>query len=104
MQNSSARCLVTGGADLLGTKHAEAISEMGGIPVLIDIDGEKAEACVREITATYGVQGLELHCDITQPEAVANALSRTLAAFGRVDILINNAANAPKVERAGLLS
>ena len=96
--------IITGGAGLLGTKHAEAISEMGGIPVLLDINGDKADEHAKEITATYGRQGLGLRCDITQPEAVAQALSRTLAAFGRVDILINNAANDPKVERAGLSS
>ena len=94
--------VITGGAGLLGVKHAEAIAEMGGIPVLVDLDGEKAEARAKEIAATFGVQALGLTTDVTQPEAVAHALSRTLEAFGRVDILINNAANNPKVEGAGL--
>lgn len=94
--------IVTGGVGLLGIKHAEAIAEMGGIPVLLDLDGEKAEARAEEITAAYRVRTLGLGCDITQAEAVSAALSRTLAAFGRVDILINNAANNPKVEEAGL--
>ena len=30
--------VITGGAGLLGEKHAEAIAEFGGIPILIDID------------------------------------------------------------------
>lgn len=90
--------MITGGAGLLGVKHAEAIAEMGGIPVLLDLDGEKAEARAKEIAAAYGVQVLGLSSDITQPEAISNALSKTLTAFGRVDILINNAANDPKVE------
>lgn len=94
--------IITGGAGLLGVKHAEAIAEMGGIPVLLDLDGEKAEACAREIGAAFGVQALGLVADVTQREAIENALSKTLDAFGRVDILINNAANDPKVEGAGL--
>lgn len=94
--------VITGGAGLLGVKHAEAIAEMGGIPVLFDLDGEKAEACAREIAATFGVQALGLTTDVIQPKAIAAALGKTLAAFGRVDILINNAANNPKVEGAGL--
>ena len=94
--------IITGGAGLLGVKHAEAIAEMGGIPVLVDLNGEKAEARAREITSTFGVQALGLTTDVTQPEAVADALSKTLEVFGRVDILINNAANNPKVEGTGL--
>ncbi len=94
--------VITGGAGLLGIKHAEAIAEMGGIPVLFDLDGIKAKACAKDLSVAYGVQALGLNCDITQPSAIADALSKTLMAFGRVDILINNAANNPKVERSGL--
>jgi NAD(P)-dependent dehydrogenase (short-subunit alcohol dehydrogenase family) len=90
--------IITGGAGLLGVKHAEAIAEMGGIPVLLDLDGEKAQAYARAMTAAYGVQSLGLCSDITQPEPIMAALSKTLDAFRRVDILINNAANNPKVE------
>ena len=90
--------IITGGAGLLGVKHAEAVAEMGGIPVLFDLDGEKAKVRVREITAAYGGQTLALTADVTQREAIEDALFETLAAFGRVDILINNAANNPKVE------
>ena len=39
--------VITGGAGLLGKKHAEAIAEFGGIPILLDIDkkagNEKAQ-------------------------------------------------------------
>lgn len=94
--------IITGGAGLLGVKHAEAIAEMDGTPVLLDLDGEKAEVRAREIAATFGVQALGLTTDVTQPKAIAAALSKTLQTFGRVDILINNAANNPKVEATGL--
>lgn len=84
--------IITGGAGLLGTKHAEAISEMGGIPVLLDLDSKKTEFLAEK------VKGLGLHCDITKPREISSALSKTLHTYGRVDILINNAANNPKVE------
>jgi len=93
--------IITGGAGLLGAKHSEAIAEMGGIPVLLDLDGAKAEACAREITKSFGTRTLALTVDITQDKAVEGALSQTLDEFGRVDILINNAANNPKVEEGG---
>lgn len=94
--------IITGGAGLLGVKHAEAIAEMGGFPVLLDLEGEKAETQANEIAAAYGVQALGVCADITQPEAVSDALSKTLTTFERVDILINNAANDPKVEGGAL--
>ena len=90
--------IITGGAGLLGAKHAEAIAEMGGIPVLLDLNGEKAGVLAREIATTFEVQALGLTTDIAQPKAITDALSKTLETFGRVDILINNAANNPKVE------
>jgi len=57
--------VITGGAGLLGGMHAEAIAEMDGSLVLLDLYGEKAEARAKEITATFGVQALGLPADIT---------------------------------------
>lgn len=95
--------IITGGAGLLGVKHAEAIAEMGGIPVLLDLNGQKAEERAEEIAGAFGVQAFGLSTDITQPKAISVALSKILTKFRRVDILINNAANNPKVEGAGLM-
>lgn len=90
--------IITGAAGLLGEKHAEAICEMGGNIVLLDIDGKKVKTRAEKIALTNGVRGIGLACDITKPEAVDKALKSILSEFGRVDILINNAANNPKVE------
>lgn len=90
--------VITGGAGLLGTRHAEAIAEMGGIPVLVDIAGEQAEQRAAEISARYGVDALGVQTDITDPGDVERLLDAVLSRFGRVDILVNNAANNPKME------
>jgi NAD(P)-dependent dehydrogenase (short-subunit alcohol dehydrogenase family) len=90
--------IITGGAGLLGRKHAEAIAEMGGIPVLVDLRGDQAEASAKEIGAAFGVRALGLSCDITKPEMVREVLSTCLTTFGSVEVLINNAANDPKLE------
>jgi NAD(P)-dependent dehydrogenase (short-subunit alcohol dehydrogenase family) len=90
--------VITGGAGLLGVKHAEAIADMGGIPVLVDINTERAAAAAASITETFGCETMGLGVDITQPDQVQTILARTLERFGRVDILINNAANNPKME------
>ena len=63
--------VITGGAGLLGLRHAEAIAEMGGTPVLIDIDDANVRARAAELAAKYRCNALGIAADICQPEAVA---------------------------------
>jgi NAD(P)-dependent dehydrogenase (short-subunit alcohol dehydrogenase family) len=90
--------VITGGAGLLGVRHAEAIAEMGGTPVLVDIDHDRARLEASRIAELHQVPAVGERADITRPEAVSELLDRVLAEFGRVDILINNAAANPKIE------
>ena len=94
--------VITGGAGLLGRRHGEAVAELGGLPVLVDLDTERAVVAAKDINRSYGGNALGLGCDITQPEAVETLKKMVLDRFGRVDVLINNAANNPKVEGEGL--
>jgi NAD(P)-dependent dehydrogenase (short-subunit alcohol dehydrogenase family) len=93
--------VITGGAGLLGLKHGEAILEMGGIAVLVDLDEGRAQAAASDLTARLGGKALGIGCNITDEAAVLAALAGVQKAFGRADILINNAANNPKVEGDG---
>src|SRR5262245_28344664 len=90
--------VITGGAGRLGVKHAEAVAMARGTPVLVDIAGDAAKECARQIGTRYGVKALALSCDISRPSDVQALLQRVLDETGRVDILINNAANNPKAE------
>lgn len=90
--------VITGGAGLLGRRHGEAVAEMGGTAVLLDLDEEKSAAAA----AVIGGGALGLGCDITDPEAVTAVADRIAGHFGRIDGLVNNAANNPKVEGGGL--
>jgi NAD(P)-dependent dehydrogenase (short-subunit alcohol dehydrogenase family) len=89
--------IITGGSGLLGGQHAEAVAERGAIPVLVDIDGERARGRAAAVASAFGVSAMGLATDITRPEAVADMLRRVLDAHGRVDILVNNAAYNPTV-------
>ena len=93
--------VITGGAGLLGRKHAEAIAELGGIPCLVDIDEGQLDDAATHLAASFGVECMVSVTDITQPGSVQALRDQLLARFGRVDILINNAANNPKVEDDG---
>ncbi len=79
--------VITGGAGMLGIRNAEIIAAHGGIPVSLDLVDAPAAA------ASYV-------CDITRSESVGAVLGKIVSRFGRVDILVNNAANNPKVENA----
>jgi NAD(P)-dependent dehydrogenase (short-subunit alcohol dehydrogenase family) len=93
--------VITGGAGLLGTKHAEIIAAAGGSPVLLDLPKAKPEVAAAAIATKYGVDATGLVTDITQLAEVENVRDKLLGSFGRIDILINNAANNPKVESDG---
>lgn len=84
--------VITGGAGMLGRQHAAAIAEAGGCPVLVDLSGEAAEAAAAEIARAHGVKTLGLRADITRKADVDAMAGAAVAAFGRIDILINNAA------------
>lgn len=85
--------VVTGGAGLLGRRHAEAISELGGIPVILDLEAAVAEQAALEVPNATWVKA-----DVTDEGSIEAALAQILREHGRVDILINNAANNPAVD------
>lgn len=88
--------LITGGAGLLGVSHARAIHQAGGIPILLDV----AEPDLRHLRERAQFDVECLRCDITREGDVKSTLATVISNFGSVDILINNAANNPKVEDA----
>ncbi len=90
--------VITGGAGLLGVKHAEVIAAAGGIPVLADLDLERANLAAADVAQRFGVAAWGVKVDITDLDQVHGLLAQVLARNGRIDVLINNAANNPKVE------
>ncbi len=93
-------CVITGGGGLLGWKHAEAILEGDGIPVLLDISQSSLDKVERALKSDYGLD-IEIKIfvvDITDRNALEQVRDILLREYGRIDVLINNAANNPKVE------
>jgi NAD(P)-dependent dehydrogenase (short-subunit alcohol dehydrogenase family) len=90
--------VITGGAGLLGEQHARAIAMAGGIPVLVDIQHERASEKGAVLSREYGVPAVGCAADITKQPEIEALRAEILARFGRLDILINNAANNPKME------
>ena len=90
--------VITGGAGLLGQQHAEAVAGAGGIPVLADTRTELFDADPVAFAERFSSQASLVRVDITDPRSVESLLASVLGRYGRVDALINNAANNPKVE------
>ena len=92
--------VITGATGLLGRKHAEAVACYGGIPVLIDLSQKAIDDFVSELNKKYKVSSLGFAIDITNEEAIRNNANQLVEKFGKIDGLVNNAANNPKVEES----
>ncbi len=79
--------VVTGGAQGFGRAITERFVVSGAKVAIWDHDRALAERTAEEI----GTGVIALDVDVTDPDAVARARDATLTAFGRIDILINNA-------------
>lgn len=85
--------LVTGGAKRIGRHLALTLAARGcHVAITYRTSGREAERTVREIRRR-GVRGLALRADQRRPAEVQQAVEDLLAAFRRVDILINNASS-----------
>jgi NAD(P)-dependent dehydrogenase (short-subunit alcohol dehydrogenase family) len=89
--------VITGGAGLLGRRHAAAVARLGATPILVDVRRDQADQSAAQVSHEFGCHCIAIHADITNEESVRGLLEDVLARYGRVDVLINNAANNPTV-------
>jgi 2-dehydro-3-deoxy-L-rhamnonate dehydrogenase (NAD+) len=82
--------VITGGAQGIGLAVAERILEGGAAVSLWDYDGKVLDATVERLANSQAVQGVKV--DIGDLANVEQVTQQTLQRFGRIDILINNAA------------
>lgn len=79
--------LLTGGADGIGRKCAEAYAAAGAKVAIADLSDAKG----RELAASLGAGHLCVKCDVSSGEQVAAAIQQVLETFGRLDAIHNNA-------------
>jgi NAD(P)-dependent dehydrogenase (short-subunit alcohol dehydrogenase family) len=82
--------LVTGAGSGIGRAIAGAFAAQGDAVVAVDIDGDAAAATMEPIVAQGG-SGLVVPADIASPTDVDRTIAATLDAYGRIDVLCNNA-------------
>jgi NAD(P)-dependent dehydrogenase (short-subunit alcohol dehydrogenase family) len=84
--------IVTGGAGGIGAATTRLFCEEGARVALVDRDDAAIEAASREIRdAVPGAETLGIVVDLAQEAAAAEVVARTVAAFGGIDVLVNNA-------------
>jgi 3-oxoacyl-[acyl-carrier protein] reductase/pteridine reductase len=83
--------LVTGAAKRIGRQLAFSLAEAGA-DVAITYRGSAEEAAqTRMELAAFGVRAVAVQCDVRDAESVKAAVQKVHAAFGRLDLLVNNA-------------
>lgn len=92
--------IVTGAAQGIGAAFARRFAREGAKIALADIDS--AEAVVAEIKAAGG-SAIEVRTDVSDEASTRAMAEKTVAAFGKIDILVNNAAIFTTVERKSFL-
>ena len=84
------KAMVTGASSGLGRQFALALARQGADVAILARRLEKLEAVKAEVEA-LGVKCLPVKCDVTDNDQIKNAVAETVAAFGRIDILCDNA-------------
>jgi NAD(P)-dependent dehydrogenase (short-subunit alcohol dehydrogenase family) len=89
MQLKDQVSIVTGGASLrgIGWATAQRFADEGARVVILDLDAQAAG----QAAAAIGPQHLGLACDVRDEAACRAAVQGVLKAFGRIDVLVNNA-------------
>jgi NAD(P)-dependent dehydrogenase (short-subunit alcohol dehydrogenase family) len=90
--------VITGATGLLGRKHAEAVACYGGTPILLDLSQQAVDDFANVLNVKYKVGAVGFAIDITDEKMIKSNVERLIERFGKIDGLVNNAANNPKVE------
>jgi NAD(P)-dependent dehydrogenase (short-subunit alcohol dehydrogenase family) len=83
--------IITGGGQGIGREYARQFAAAGAIPVIAEVNEAAAQNVVREITEAGG-QALAVQTDVSSPESLAAMVDLVNARYGRIDVLVNNAA------------
>ncbi|OMC45603.1 hypothetical protein A5745_14035 [Mycobacterium sp. IS-2888] len=83
--------IVTGGAGGIGAATAHELARQGAAVAVVDVDEAKAAGVAEEIRRT-GARAIALGGDLAQEATAREVVESTVAEFGRIDVLHNNAA------------
>lgn len=91
-------CLITGGAKRLGRASALALAQAGADVAITFLNSRREAQHTVVDLASLGVRAFALHCDVTDESRVKSMMKEAGRELGRIDILINNAADYATVD------
>jgi len=97
-----ARAIVTGGGgEGLGNATCHRLAEQGARVAVVDVFLDAAEKAASDLTARWGIDALAIAADVGDPDQVSGAAERVVAAWGGIDLLVNNAGGSGAIKPGG---
>ena len=97
-----ARAIVTGGGgEGLGNATCHRLAEQGARVAVMDVFADAAEKAASDLTARWGIDALAIAADVGDPDQVSGAAERVVAAWGGIDLLVNNAGGSGAIKPGG---
>ncbi len=94
--------IVTGGTGLIGKEISQCFLEQGANVVIGDINQAGLDSLANELANSFSTQQfLTIPCDITSETDCSELVRKTVVAFGKLDVLVNNAAIDAKFDKSG---
>ena len=95
--------LVTGGNGGIGLGMARGLAQAGAAVAIAARNRAKAEAALKELRA-YGGKATFMELDVLDEASCRGAVAKTIAGFGRLDILVNNSGTTVRKPPARTIS
>ena len=90
--------IVTGGASGMGAAAVRLIAEAGGRVIIADLDEGRGQALARDL----GAEARFVRTDVANPADTQRLAENAVSAFGRIDVLLNNAGKPSLADITGL--
>ena len=91
MRFSDKVCVVTGGGSGIGKAACVQFAREGGKVVVVDLNEQHGNETVQEIAHANG-EAVFAKCDVGDPENVKAAIQATVDKWGKIDVMVNDAA------------
>jgi len=83
---------LTGATGFIGPTYARSLAECGANVAVVDLDEGRCQRLATELRVTYKTEPMALRLDITRKDEVDRGVAQIVERYGRIDVLINNAA------------
>lgn len=90
--------ILTGGAGMLGRQYLSILVSAGATVVVADVLGDAASQAAEQAVDASGGEAIGIQVDVSNKDDVEKMVDEVLERYGRIDILINNAAIDPKFD------